>query len=255
MGANKWGSSSSSSSAAYPRFNSAFTPGQKSNTQLPLFAGTPVQANLRDGDRVSTDIDDFEAEGNATYQTVNVVDLEDNDVERIEGLNRFPALRRLNLKNNNVVRLQGIGENPSVTDVDVSDNDIVDIGPLSTATNLQRLNVANNNAKGPFTLQASNLIWVNAANNDFTSVTLAYPSLVFADFSENSLSNVSGLRNSPNLETLNLNSNDLSNTAQILDIVRNAPRLREINLADNDFETSDINRIRSSKPGLVVTGP
>ena len=140
-------------------------------------------------------------------------------------------------------------------------------------------------------------------------MTLAYPSLVFADFSENSLSNVSGLRNSPNLETLNLNSNDLSNTAQvcdafvlccprcvcwvhvlsqraavcrvpatfplfplarpfthppppsthsldqILDIVRNAPRLREINLADNDFETSDINRIRSSKPGLVVTGP
>ena len=66
--------------------------------------------------------------------------------------------------------MQGIGENPSVTDVDVSDNDIVDIGPLSTATNLQRLNVANNNAKGPFTLQASNLIWVNAANNDFTSV-------------------------------------------------------------------------------------
>lgn len=82
-------------------------------------------------------------EGLSSLSFLQVLDLSDNDINMIQGLDHLP-LRELNLAGNNLLTLHGLDKLTELSYLDVSRNKITCLAPLRKCTNLTFLDAQHN---------------------------------------------------------------------------------------------------------------
>ena len=181
----------------------------------PIGWDSSVTLALVDGDLTDTMVDVSRV---ADTRHVVHLNLWNNDIVAIAGLERFPNLQRLTLASNDLQDVRGLNKQaPNLRWLDVSNNDCRDFSGADSLVNLE---------------------WVDATNNDITSLEglSNLPSLVWLNLRTNDLADLSTMRPLYNLRVLDLSNNDLKT---IRGIFQCAPSLGELNLADNDLEVTD----------------
>lgn len=172
----------------------------------------------------------------SSWDRITSIDLSNNQLENVEGLNKYlPSVRKLDLSNNRVRYIEGLP--PALFELnlsknmvenitsfrkfrdlqvlDVSHNNLENLTALTHNIHLTRLNLSDNNIGSLDGLKLLNgLISLDVSqNNIIGEINFAefdFPNLQELNLAENKILVVSGLENLPNLRVLNLNENDLS---------------------------------------------
>lgn len=209
-------------------------------TAIPVAQGVPVQqprvevtASFTNGDRVSTGAHQAQYSGNLL--DVTHANFFWNNVERIEGMERFPNLIRLTLRGNHLRNLVGLDACPHLRWLDVSTNDLRDFSGAQHIASLEWLDAHSNDLTTLDGLGfAPNLTWLNVHNSNITSLQglRALPNLRALDASKNELGTTSGVASCPHLIELRLGVNNLTDLAQVAQL----RELRALDVASNELD-------------------
>jgi len=187
------------------------------------------------------------------------INLWNNDVVSIVGLEKYPNLMRLTLRSNDIKTLSGIQAAPNLRWVDASDNDLRDLAGMSSLNSLEWLDLHNNDLPNLRGLSwCPRLTYLNLWHNDLKDLSgiETLPSLRHVNLSSNDLTHVKGLAHCKALEEVNLAENDLTDLPSVLALAT-CPRLRVLNLSGNKYNGKQAKQIqehfRTHLPGCRLT--
>ena len=197
----------------------------------------------KDGDETSTDVWCTPEE---QFDTTHV-NLWNNDISKIEGLNKFPNLLRLTLRSNEIKNLYGVSEARNLRWLDVSNNDVNSLKGLEGMSSLEWLDVHDNeftSLDGMGILPQ--LTFLNMRHSDLKhiiGIEKMLPRLRYIDLSSNNLYTVKGLERCTYLTEINLNTNDLQDFSEIRPLLR-LPYLKRIDISNNKFSNGALKNFK-----------
>lgn len=177
---------------------------------------------------------------------ITLVDLDNNDVVSLGGLESLPAVHTLKLANNDLRSLQGIEHAVGLLALSVQHNSLSSLAGLAHPR-IVWLNVAGNDLKNlDGAASVPSLKYLCAAGNDITQISglSSFPGLTHLDVSNNDVADVSGLRFCPALQGLDLSQNDLSSKDQLLALLPSLTSLVWLDMRGNDLTAVDRQAIR-----------
>ena len=146
------------------------------------------------------------------FPALKILDLRDNQLRKLEGLERLTSLTKLILWRNQINKLEGLDRLTSLTELDLSANQINKLEGLERLTSLTGLYLSGN--------QISKI-------EGLDSLT----SLTRLNLRRNQISKLDGLERLASLTTLNLSGNQISK----LDGLERLTSLTELYLSDNQI--------------------
>ena len=100
------------------------------------------------------------------------MDLSNNQLERIEGLDDLP-IQELYLQNNNITSLHGLAKLPYLSTLDLSHNLITDLAPLQYLSQLTVIILTDNKIECLDQLEyMKNIEWLRTAQLDYNPLCL-----------------------------------------------------------------------------------
>ena len=147
---------------------------------------------------------------------ITELDLSNNQLTNVDGLQNLTSVNQLNLSNNQLTNIDGLSNLTSVRILDLSDNQLTNVNGLSNLENGYMVVLSNNqisDISGLHKLKGENLV-LSLDNNQLTNVD-GLSSVTYAwklDLSNNKISNLSGLSNLESIgDWFNLENNQLTN--------------------------------------------
>lgn len=172
----------------------------------------------------------------STWETVSTIDLSNNNLERVEGLEEFlPSIKRLNVANNHLEFIEGLPE--GLRELNLADNLVSNITSFKKFKDLEILDVLSNSLKSLTGLTYNlHLTKLDLSNNRVKSLDGlgSMSNLMYLDLSSNEFLGHINLAeyNFRSMETLKLSDNRI----QSISGIETAPKLRILNASDNSIE-------------------
>ncbi len=155
-----------------------------------------------------------------------------NDIKEITNLGDLKTVKLLDLHNNNITVINGLEKLCSLQILYLQGNKIIEISGLNTLENLEELKLSNNNIKDITGLtHLKNLKILDLCNNEIESISglESLTSLENLVLSDNKINKISGLDSLKNLIDLYLNYNEI----KIIENIDELFNLRVIDLSSN----------------------
>ena len=171
------------------------------------------------------------------------IHLDDNNISKINNLNKIPKLKYLSLKNNKIQDIDFIKNNIKLCNINLSNNNINIINNtiLNELKNLTTLFLNNNNISinnnKTINLNINKLLYLWLDNNYISNINIKNKSITSLSLRNNKLNKIK--LNIPSLLTLNLDNNNINNINLFLCInlrylsAQNAFNLKTKNLLFN----------------------
>ena len=143
---------------------------------------------------------------------LRILDLSDNSLSSLNGLETLAALDELYLGHNALENLPVLRGFKSLRILDLSYNALRYAVGVSSCTSLERLNLSHNRLLSLTPLSAlTELVWLNASNNEINDSTPLAPCTKLEGFvmTNNKLTEVDFLANCPNIKDVNIDYNDV----------------------------------------------
>lgn len=153
-----------------------------------------------------------------TMDSLSYLQLQDNHISELTGIEKFPHLESLDLSNNELTSLEGIDVLPDLTALYCSDNKLTDMQPIGALKHLQNLTLSRNQIASMKGLGGQDsLESVDLQENDLVSLEGMgeLPALTLLDLGNNGLTSITGISKAPRLTSLRLNGNNLSDVSEI----------------------------------------
>ena len=162
----------------------------------------------------------------------NLEDLEElyinnNNIEKIELIesNKCTNLKILNLRNNDLVKIDGINNLRNLETLDIGENLIDDISSINNLTKLKNLYIEQNQIKKLWTTPLPKLSYLNASSNKIEEIKI--------------------LETSPELEVLNIKSNEIN-------ILPNLLKLSKLNFNRLEIDWKRVTEFEGMKSFLLL---
>lgn len=186
-------------------------------------------------------------------KNITSLDLTNQDIKSIKGLENFVHLKSLDLSYNEVGYnksdcLSPITRLDELENLNLSHNQIEDVSYISNLVNLKELNLSDNNISDSDLDHSRNMYkdtdesdYDETSDNVFKKLThitsLDLSNSILDDYSSNKnrISDISNLKDMTSLLSLNLNGNDVSS----LDDLKNLTNLNTLKLSDTDLSDLD----------------
>lgn len=130
--------------------------------------------------------------------SVNNLNLEHNKISSLEGLDAWKSLSEINVSHNDITSLDN-ATSDSLTAITASSNEITSLGDLNGISHLNDLLLNDNKLTDISGIQSNSLANLDLSNWEYT------------DDHANNLTSVKGIENLPNLETLVVSGNPITN--------------------------------------------
>ena len=205
-------------------------------------------------------------EGLQKLVNLQTLDLWGNQISKIEGLQKLVNLQTLSLSDNQISKIEGLQKLVNLQTLDLSQSQINKIEELQKLVNLQTLDLSQNQINKIEGLEMLvNLQTLNLWGNQISKIEglQKLVNLQTLDLWGNQISKIEGLETLVNLQTLNLSDNQISKiegletlvNLQILDFLENQiNRIEElqklVKLHTLNFEGNEISKIE----GLQTLG-
>ncbi|MBN1802155.1 MAG: leucine-rich repeat protein [Candidatus Lokiarchaeota archaeon] len=166
-------------------------------------------------------------EGFDQCENIGDLDLSDNQLKEIKGLENLIKLKRLNLSNNNITEIEGIQHLSDLLHLDLSNNKIKKITNLENCKKLEHLDLSGNDIEKIEGLEnLKDLKELKLEENKIKAIENInhLSKLTWLDLRGNELTRIENLDELTNLETLNLSENPISKLEN-LDSLTNLKRL------------------------------
>ncbi|KAK3265024.1 hypothetical protein CYMTET_26266 [Cymbomonas tetramitiformis] len=176
-----------------------------------------------------------EASGDGDLQRAVHINLHNQNIVAIEGLDVVPKLRILDLSFNKISRIEGLADVPQLKELKLYNNQIEAIGGLERASALQVLHLEHNKIWGiNLGLDHCRALRTLFVGNNRISVLEGLDKLTGLssfDASDNEIDKIQGLTNLVTLEELNLRGNNIKQ----IEGLQHCGQLRELVLCDNQI--------------------
>lgn len=172
------------------------------------------------------------------FKNLNIVDLSNNKISNVYSIGTL-NVSDVNLSNNAIVDISGLNSDSQLTKLNLSNNKIVDLSPLSSLPILNTLDVSNNNKQvsaGGYDLSPlANLVTLENLNLSNDNVKNIAPlenldAMVNINLNSNGIQDISGLENMSLLENLSLANNYLISD---ISVIKNLENVDSIDLSGN----------------------
>eukprot|EP00500_Bicosoecida_sp_ms1_P006681 CAMPEP_0203824340 /NCGR_PEP_ID=MMETSP0115-20131106/51559_1 /ASSEMBLY_ACC=CAM_ASM_000227 /TAXON_ID=33651 /ORGANISM="Bicosoecid sp, Strain ms1" /LENGTH=626 /DNA_ID=CAMNT_0050733379 /DNA_START=187 /DNA_END=2064 /DNA_ORIENTATION=+ len=184
------------------------------------------------------------------------VDLTENDVSSLQGIDRCTSLQVLILVNNDLRSLHGIHSAAALQALDVTSNNLRDLSGLGNVPALSYLNVTSNDLTN---LGGAGLVptlrYLCVRNNDIKTLAGVgnFPGLTHLDAGNNALTTIAELPACQMLVGIDLSQNDLTNPEEIMALA-GISLLAVLDIRGNDFSAMAKQQIRdhfaATKPAM-----
>jgi len=178
------------------------------------------------------------------------IHLDNNNISKINNLNKIPKLKYLSLKNNKIQDIDFIKNNIKLCNINLSNNNIniINNNILNELKNLTTLFLNNNNISinnnKTINLNIDKLLYLWLDNNYISNINIKNKSITSLSLVNNKLNKIK--LNIPSLLTLNLDNNNINNINLFLCInlrylrAQNAFNLKTKNLLFNNLKTINL---------------
>ncbi|PDP82578.1 miro-like protein [Porphyromonas gingivalis] len=194
------------------------------------------------------------------FPALKILDLRDNQLRKLEGLERLTSLTKLILWRNQINKLEGLDRLTSLTWLDLSGNQIRKLEGLDRLTSLTELYLLGNQISKLEGLDSlTSLTWLNLMSNQIAKLEglNALSSLIWLDLSYNQIRKLEGLDHLTSLRGLNLSGNQLiklegldsltsltglylrRNQLIKLEELKDLTQLQELDVSGNDIQSVD----------------
>jgi len=169
------------------------------------------------------------------------LDLSNNNLESVDGLNNLPCLEHLNLSNNNLKSINGIEKllDYKLKHLNVNSNDIESIN---------------------FNVENSPITTLDASNNDISKINITgCAKFTHINLSNNKLEHIGNIGDCMDLENLNLSKNDFDQIDSLISLTK-IKSLKVLDLTENNISPTDIESLRNQfkkhdNPHIDIKGP
>lgn len=182
--------------------------------------------------------------------SVTKLELNNNNITNIKGIEKFSQLTELNISNNNITDISGISKLGNLSILEVYGNTIADITPISKLINLRVLNLAKNklednidDSENIVTQKVrglTNLVELDMSHNylRYTEGLDKLTNLTTLNLYDNAIQDLSGLNNLVNLVTLKLGENNEQGARKIdnIDILNSLVNLKYLDFSENNVQ-------------------
>ncbi|PTX63479.1 internalin A [Kordia periserrulae] len=172
-------------------------------------------------------------------QEIIGLNLNDNQISKIEHLEKLTNLSKLGISNNDISKIENLEKLTNLSEFDISNNNISKIESLENLTNLLKLYISSNHISKIENLEKlTNLSELYISYNKISKLEYleTLTNLLEFDISNNNISKIESLENLTNLLKLYISSNHISK-------IENLEKLT--NLSELDFSSNQISKIEN----------
>ena len=225
----------------------------------------------------------------SNLKNLEILDLSYNNIKEVSGLSEIYNLQQLNLSHNRIVDISSLSGVCGIYKADFSYNSISDFDAINYWGGLEYLDISGNNVSNGYmsvrsplkefyadncglksigTIVSKSTVNISVVGNELTSLGHgSLDNLERANFSNNQISDISALKNSKHLISLDLSNNALTVSAGVFNldslevlnisgnaltnaaIIKNAPKLKTLNISENPLASI----VELENNGSVIT--
>lgn len=151
-------------------------------------------------------------DGLENFSNLKILRISRNKISNIDSLAKLTQLEELNLEKNKIENIDALSNLTNLKKLEIYDNEIKNINPLAKLTNLKDLDLYNNRIEDINNLSnLTNLTELNIAMNKIESLDAVsnLKNLSEADFSENNIKDISPISNLTNLTRVSFCNNQI----------------------------------------------
>ena len=225
----------------------------------------------------------------SNLKNLEILDLSYNNIKEVSGLSEIYNLQQLNLSHNRIVDISSLSGVCGIYKADFSYNSISDFDAINYWGGLEYLDISGNNVSNGYmsvrsplkefyadncglksigTIVSKSTVNISVVGNELTSLGHgSLDNLERANFSNNQISDISALKNSKHLISLDLSNNALTVSAGVFNldslevlnisgnaltnaaIIKNAPKLKTLNISENSLASI----VELENNGSVIT--
>ena len=225
----------------------------------------------------------------SNLKNLEILDLSYNNIKEVSGLSEIYNLQQLNLSHNRIVDISSLSGVCGIYKADFSYNSISDFDAINYWGGLEYLDISGNNVSNGYmsvgsplkefyadncglksigTIVSKSTVNISVVGNELTSLgNGSLDNLERANFSNNQISDISALKNSKHLISLDLSNNALTVSAGVFNldslevlnisgnaltnaaIIKNAPKLKTLNISENPLASI----VELENNGSVIT--
>lgn len=168
------------------------------------------------------------------------VSILNNEIQTIEGLDRMTGLEELNLENNKILEIKGLAHQKSLKELNLSSNPLLKLENIEHLTLLQSLRLLDTEISiidGDVLRPLKTLRKIEGTGYLKELVNFSHLPIQSANFSSNWLTTINGVHDLPNIRTLTLERNSIS---EIVDSFYNMPNILHLDLSYNNLRSHAI---------------